>query len=258
MLLAETAPATLRTPCPSWATEAGRDHYGEWVRVNVRNVSFKMRRIPAGTFSMGSREDEPGRLNYEGRHQVTLSEDFWLGETPVTQSLWQAVMGNNPSRFHGSDRPVEQVSWDDTQAFLRSVAGHASGLSLPTEAQWEYACRAGGEGLVDGGLDTVAWYDANSGRQTHPVGSKRPNAWGLYDMLGNVSEWCHDYFRPYDGAPHTDPIGPDESCYRVFRGGSWNYSERLARAADRGAGDPPHRFSFVGFRLSRRQGSPIH
>ncbi len=244
--------------CPSWAAEAGRDQFGEWARVEVRNVSFRMRRIPAGTFWMGSPGDELGRYDDEGlRHQVTLSEDFWLGETPVTQALWRAVMGNSPSKFKGSERPVEQVSWDDVQEFLQSVAGHVPGLRLPTEAQWEYACRAGSEASRYGGLDAVAWYDGNSGLETHPVGVKHPNAWGLHDVLGNVWEWCHDYWHDsYDGSHATDPIGPHEGTYRVLRGGGWSVDARLVRAAYRLRSGPSPRYAIAGFRLSRDHSAP--
>lgn len=242
---------------PSWAAETGCDSFGQWVRVDLRNVSFKMRRIPAGVFWMGAHQDDAARNDDEGpRHEVTLSEDFWLAEIPVTQELWQAVMGNNPSRLKGTARPVERVSWSDAQAFLQAVAGQVPGLRLPTEAQWEYACRAGSEVARHGELDAVAWHEGNSGGRIHPVGHKHPNAWSLHDMLGNVWEWCHDWYGPYGTAPVTDPTGAHSGKYRVVRGGSWDYSAREARAAFRDHGHPSDRDSDLGFRLSRNYDAP--
>ena len=246
---------------PSWASYAGRDEYGLFAVVSVGEpipVFFRMRWIPPGTFWMGSPEREEGRSHHEVRHQVRLTEGYWLGETPCTQELWKAVSGDNPSTFIGDERPVEQVSWDEIQIFLQRLNELTSGLNarLPTEAQWEYACRAGVKEQRYGELDEVAWYHGNSSEATHPVGLKVPNAWGLHDMLGNVWEWCQDYYGEYelplvlhDGAI-DNPRGPSEGVYRVGRGGSWYDSGQNARAASR-YNSLGYQRSYFGFRLSR-------
>jgi len=211
-------------------------------------------RIPAGTFMMGSPENEDERFSRETQHKVTLTRPFEMMVTPVTQALWQAVMGNNPSRFKGPDLPVENVSWDDAQEFiqkLNQMLGTDS-LRLPTEAEWEYACRAGTTGARYGELGEVAWYYDNSDQKTHPVGQKAPNAWGLYDMLGNVWEWCQDWHGSYPSGPVTDPTGPSAGSFRVDRGGSWRNYARGVRAALRGINLPGIRYGGgVGFRLAR-------
>jgi formylglycine-generating enzyme required for sulfatase activity len=164
--------------------------------------------------------------------EVTLTRGYWLGQTEVTQAQWQGVMENNPLPFfrRGSDWPVETVAWDMVMIFCtklteqeRSAGRLPPGYvyTLPTEAQWEYACRAGTTGPFAGEIGALAWYDANSGGETHPVAQKRPNAWGLYDMHGNVQEWCADWFGPYPGGRISDPTGPAMGQYRVFRGGHW-------------------------------------
>ena len=210
-------------------------------------------RIPAGTFMMGSPKNEDERFSWETQHKVTLTRPFEMMVTPVTQALWQAVMGNNPSRFKGPDLPVENVSWDDAQEFiqkLNQMLGTDS-LRLPTEAEWEYACRAGTTGARYGELGEVAWYYDNSDQKTHPVGQKAPNAWGLYDMLGNVWEWCQDWHGSYPSGPVTDPTGPSAGSDRVDRGGSWYAFAWYVRAANRDDNLPGLRVGFVGFRLAR-------
>jgi formylglycine-generating enzyme required for sulfatase activity len=218
--------------------------------------------IPAGTFTMGSPDSEQGRGNDEGpQTQVTLTRAFWLGRTEVTQAQWEAVIRNNPSGFKGADLPVEQVSWDDAMAFCRRLTERerAAGrlpdgyvYTLPTEAQWEYACRAGTTGPYagDGNLDDMGWYSQNSGNTTHPVGQKRPNAWGLYDMHGNVWEWCRDWYGNYPGGLVRDPTGPASGSYRVNRGGCWNYPATECHSASRYFLGPGDRLYFFGFRLA--------
>jgi formylglycine-generating enzyme required for sulfatase activity len=187
---------------------------------------------------MGSSdEDREARDNEKPRHQVQLTRGFWLFDTPCTQALWQAVMSKNPSFFKGEKRPVEWVSWDICQEFIAKVNDLLPGLrlQLPTEAQWEYACRAGTEtSRYDEKLDVIAWYKRNSREQTHEVKQKLPNAWGVYDMLGNVAEWCHDGLRKYKAQLEVDPLGPTgENAVRAFRGGVWGWEAWDVRAAIR-------------------------
>lgn len=189
----------------------------------------------------------------ENLHTVTLTKPFEMMTTPVTQALWKIVMGNNPSGFQGADRPVENVSWDDAQIFiskLNAMLG-VTCFRLPTEAEWEYACRAGTTSATYGNLDDVAWYENNSGKETHPVGQKQPNAWGLYDMLGNVWEWCQDWYGGYPDGDVIDPVGPSSGSYRVSRGGSWFTDARRVRAAYRNYVAPGDRVDYLGFRLAR-------
>ncbi|MDO4570341.1 MAG: SUMF1/EgtB/PvdO family nonheme iron enzyme, partial [Planctomycetia bacterium] len=171
-------------------------------------------------------------------------------ETQVTQRMWESVMGNNPSWFKGANLPVESVSWHDCVKFCEQIS-KLSGLKiqLPTEAQWEYACRAGTTGTYAGNLDSMAWYWDNSGRQTHEVGTKQPNAWGLYDMHGNVWEWCSDWYGGYVESPTSDPKGPDSGSRRVRRGGSGADYAECCRSARRSCSAPTRSGDAVGFRL---------
>ena len=213
--------------------------------------------IPAGSFDMGSPKDEKGRDKGETQHRVTLTKGFWMGKYEVTQAQWQAVMGNNPSRFKGSNLPVEEVSWNDCQDFIRKLNAKGQGaFRLPTEAEWEYACRAGTQsrfcfGDSDSSLGTYAWYRSNSGWKTHEVGQKSPNRWNLYDMHGNVWEWCQDWKGDYPSGSVTDPTGPSTGSGRVRRGGGWRLNPRYCRSADRSGGGPGLRRDDLGFRLAR-------
>ena len=228
---------------------------------------------------MGSPESELGRYDDEGpQHEVTLSHGYWLGETPVTQALWVAVMGENPSHFRGErpedlERPVEKVSWEDCQVFLERLNHRVGGLfaRLPTEAEWERACRGGKMGATWVGelsgkerapeLDAIAWYEGNSNAQTHPVGNKAANPYGLYDMLGNVGEWCADDassgLREYRARSETDPVATGQGLQRVFRGGSWRNPAKFVRAAFRVPLSRGHRGSITGFRLAGGQASAL-
>ena len=215
-------------------------------------------RIPAGSFVMGSPEDEQGRRDREGpQREVRISQDFWMGKYEVTQGEWEAVMGSNPSynKDCGSRCPVENVSWDDTQEFIRKLNERETGSGqvyrLPTEAEWEYAARAGTTGARHGALDEIAWYRDNSDLTAHPVGHKRANAWGLHDMLGNVLEWTADWYGAYASGKVTDPAGPSTGSQRVYRGGTWAEHARYIRSADRLKNSPGFRFPTVGFRLVR-------
>ena len=296
-----------RTTKPNWAGAIGRDRYGLWTEIAVKRehgapVIQRLRWIPPERFLMGSPENERRELakdkqerkwfDREGpQHQVIISQGYWLFDTPCTQALWQAVMGDNSSRFKSPDRPVEQVSWDDVQGFLEKINSLIPGLELvlPTEAQWEYACRAGTETALYTGdleilgennapaLDPIAWYGGNSGVDfelengydsssweekqyphkwagTRPVGLKQVNPWGLYDMLGNVWEWCRDGMQAYRHETEIDPLGPlQTSVERVIRGGSWSDGARLVRSAFRGRVPYGNRYSTLGFRCAQAQ-----
>jgi formylglycine-generating enzyme required for sulfatase activity len=251
---------------PEWAAEWGADARGVFASFAVGDVVHRMRWVRAGSFVMGSPEGEAGRWPEEDpTHWVKLTKGYWLGETPVTQTLWEAVMASNPSKFIGPMRPVENVSWDDCVGFIEALNVKVAGLAvrLPTEAEWEHACRAGTVGATWLGsndvamLDRIAWYDGNSGQQTHEVCGKEPNPIGLHDMLGNVWEWCSDWHGPYasdsitDPWPAiTDPSGINDGSSRVMRGGSWGHHARYIRAACR-ACDPHRRYASIGLRLAR-------
>lgn len=212
--------------------------------------------IPAGEFQMGS---EDGYDNEKPVHLVRIIKPFYLGKYQVTQGQWQAVMGNNPSYFKGDpNRPVEMVSWEDTQAFLQRLNEREKGKEhrLPTEAEWEYAARAGSTGAYCFGDDVkqlheYAWYGANAQGTTHSVGQLKPNAWGLYDIHGNVWEWCHDGLRTYTSASVSDPFGPTTAgAHCVFRGGHWGDDARIVRAAYRFWLLPGLRVGLLGFRCA--------
>ena len=215
--------------------------------------------IPEGTFVMGSPEDEYGRDDDEVQHEVRISEGFWMGKYEVTQGEWEAVMGENPSVFDacGSRCPVESVSWADVQEFTQKLnereSGSGSRYRLPSEAEWEYAARAGTTGARYGDLEEIAWSLENSGEETHPVGTKGANAWGLHDMLGNVFEWTGDWYGEYPSASVTDPEGPSTASSRVARGGSWGTDARGVRSAYRADYSPGHRNFNFGFRLVRTE-----
>lgn len=216
-------------------------------------VSLELVLIGSGTFMMGSPSSETGRETDEAQHQVTLTKDYWIGRYEVTQRQWVEIMGENPSHFKaaGLEAPVEQVGWSDCQAFLRELNARVSGggFRLPTEAEWEYACRAGTTGAYAGDLDAMAWHEQNSGAITHGVGQRRPNAWGLYDLHGNVWEWCADWFGRYPAGAAIDPAGSKSGMYRVIRGGSWISSARDCRSAERNGRLPANRNDDIGCRL---------
>lgn len=212
--------------------------------------------IPAGSFTMGSPIGEEGRSSDESQVEVSFSQPFWLAKTEVTQAQWQAVMGSKPSQFKGEQLPVEYVSWENAQAFIAKLNDtkllpEGWKFMLPTEAEWEYACRAGEKGPYSGGsVNEVGWYGDNSEEKTQEVGQKKPNAWGLQDMHGNVSEWCADWYaeKLQSGA---DLLGPKSGDYRVCRGGSWYFSaSSCCRAASRERNFSSVRNSYLGFRLA--------
>jgi eukaryotic-like serine/threonine-protein kinase len=207
--------------------------------------------IPAGKFMMGGNRYD----NETPVHKVKISKAFEMGKYQVTQAQWEAIMEGNPSYFKGVSRPVEQVSWNDAQEFIKKLNEKKDGYvyRLPTEAEWEYGCRAGTTGDYAGNLDEMGWYNKNSGRKTHPVGEKKANAWGLYDMHGNVWEWCADLYngRYYRESPDADPKGPDSGSDCVGRGGGWYNFAVYCRSANRYFYTPDARFYLLGFRLVR-------
>jgi formylglycine-generating enzyme required for sulfatase activity len=234
------------------------------VTVGLGNgVKLEMVLIPAGEFLMGSPDsDNNAGSDEKPQHRIRITKPFYLGKYPVTQKQWEAVMGNTPSNFEGTRNPVERVSWEDCQVFLGKLnvkSGVGEGrFQLPTEAQWEYACRAGSTtrycfGDDEPGLGEYAWHAANSGYKTHPVGEKKPNAWGLYDMHGNVFEWCHDWFDGsyYANSTADDPTAPFVGSGRVLRGGSWFAPAKACRSAYRDGLSPEQRNYFLGFRVAR-------
>ena len=219
--------------------------------------SFTMIYVEGGSFVMGCTSEQSDCISDERpAHRVTVNS-YYIGETEVTQELWSAVMGRNPSYYTGSQRPVEQVSWNDCQKFIKKL-NQLTGrkFRLPTEAEWEYAARGGrkSENNKYAGapsLDYVGWYTNNSGSRTHEVKSKIPNELGIYDMSGNVWEWCQDWYGSgyYANSPQANPTGPSSGSRRVLRGGGWNYGARSCRVAIRGSNTPSSRFSYYGFRL---------
>ena len=226
-------------------------------RFMVNGVSFEMVRVEGGTFRMGATSEQEDEADSDEKpvHGVTLSS-YYIGKTEVTQALWQAVMGSNPSRFEGSDLPVECVSWNDCQEFIQKL-NRLTGRNfrLPTEAEWEFACRGGNNsrGYKYSGsnnLGSVAWYEDNSGGQTHPVGTKAPNELGIFDMSGNVWEWCNDWYGNYTSNSQTNPTGSQSGSCRVNRGGSWFSIAGDCRSSDRGGDSPACRNNNLGLRLA--------
>ena len=230
----------------------------------TNSLGMKFVYISPGTFTMGSPTSELGRDDDEIQHQVTLTKGYYLQTTEVTQGQWKAVMGTNPSYFDtcGDNCPVENVSWDDAQSFIATLNAMGEGTyRLPTEAQWEYACRAGSTtAFANGGiteldcgldpnLDAMGWYCGNSGYMPHPVARKQANSWGLYDMHGNVNEWCFDWYGNYPSRYVADPEGPSSGTERVVRGRSWVNKAQECRSADRGYYNPDGGLSYLGFRL---------
>ena len=227
------------------------------ISIPVKNgITIDMVKVEAGTFMMGATSEMLNPDDDEKPvHQVTLTNDYYMGKYEVTQALWQAVMGSNPSKFKGDNLPVEKVSWHDCKEFiskLNSMTGRK--FRLPTEAEWEYAARGGKKSRgyqYSGSSDfsDVAWYDGNSGSKTHPVGTKQANELGIYDMSGNVWEWCQDWYGSYVSTSQTNPSGANSGSFRVERGGCWTYYEWNCRSSRRSCDTPYCRDSDLGLRL---------
>ena len=224
--------------------------------LKVNGVSFVMVYVEGGSFDMGA-TSEQGSDAYDNEypvHSVTLS-GYYIGKCEVTQELWEAVMGSNPSNFRGAQNPVESVSWNDCQNFIKklnSLTGRT--FRLPTEAEWEYAARGGNQSRHykysgSDNIDDVAWYNGNSGDNTHAVGTKTANELGIYDMSGNVCEWCSDWYGDYSAGAQTNPQGPSSGSRRVLRGGGWGYNARSCRVSFRYNRDPVDSFNSLGLRL---------
>jgi formylglycine-generating enzyme required for sulfatase activity len=225
------------------------------VKPVVAAMKLQFVRIAPGEFTMGAATGPAGE---QPPHQVRLTAAFDLGKYEVTQAQWQALMDSNPSHFVGPDRPVDSVSWDDTQEFLKrlNAADPTHHYRLPTEAEWEYAARAGTTGDYPGELDQIAWYYSNANQETHPVGQKRPNPWGLYDTHGNVWEWCQDWYdrNYYATSPAANPPGPAEGVNKVLRGGSWGGNVIYSRSSVRIGFVPSQKNAYYGFRVLREVG----
>jgi len=231
---------------------------GETPAYITDSIGVKLRLIPAGSFMMGS-DSREARDDAKPVHHVEITRRFYMGVYQVTQELYETVMDENPSEFRGPDRPVESLIWNEAVEFCRRLsAKEGAAYRLPTEAEWEYAARAGSgtEFFWGDEMDgDYAWYDGNSSDETHPVGQKLPNAWGLHDTSGNVCEWCADWFAEdyYRSSPQMDPVGPSSGEYRVLRGGCWLDSPRLLRVSHRG-GYRPGWYKGVGLRCVREAG----
>ena len=228
--------------------------------ISVNGVSFTMIAVEGGTFNMGATSEQGSDAESDEKpvHSVTLS-GYYIGETEVTQELWEAVMGSNPSDFSGNQKPVETVSWNDCKEFITNL-NNLTGMNfrLPTEAEWEYAARGGNEsqGYKYSGSNTisdVAWYNGNSLSEIHNVKTKSPNELGIYDMSGNVFEWCEDWYGNYSSGSQTNPTGPSSGSNRVYRGGSWDSNARSSRVSNRFNGNPDGRYYFLGLRLCLSQ-----
>ena len=225
-------------------------------KLTLNNLTANMVYVSGGTFTMGATSEQGSDAYYDEKpvHSVTLSS-FYICKYEVTQALWNAVMGSNPSNWKGDDLPVETVSRDDCQTFIRKLnALTGKNFRLPTEAEWEFAARGGNNSrgykyAGSNNIETVAWYDGNSGNKTHAVGTKSPNELGLYDMSGNVWEWCQDRYGSYSGASQTNPTGASSGSRRVLRGGSWGNYAWNCRLSHRSLNSPGNRFYNFGLRL---------
>jgi formylglycine-generating enzyme required for sulfatase activity len=227
----------------------------------INSIGMEFVLVPEGSFRMGGDKKLEQAEDHENpRHIVKFSKAFYMGKYEVTQLQWSEIMNNNPSKFIDDLRPVEHVSWNDVQVFIQKLntKEETNKYRLPTEAEWEYSARAGSQSSYTFGSDTnilsqYAWYRNNSGGKTHPVGQLKPNAWGLYDMHGNVHEWCQDWFdrKYYSQSPSNDPLGPSTGLAKALRGGDWGSEDWYCRCASRSLSSLDRRSDRLGFRLVR-------
>ena len=244
-------------PKPKPTPKVSSSYTDDGIMFSIGNVRFEMVRVEGGTFTMGATAEQGSDAYSDEKptHQVTLSS-YSIGKTEVTQALWQAVMGSNPSYFKGSNLPVEEVSWEDCQTFIRKLnALTGKTFRLPTEAEWEYAARGGNKsrGYKYSGSNTlsnVAWYDDNSADKTHPVATKASNELGIYDMTGNVWEWCSDWYGSYSSSSQYNPTGSNTGSFRVYRGGGWGDNAGFCRVSNRNGSTPPLATTPLGLRLA--------
>ncbi|MDR1493276.1 MAG: formylglycine-generating enzyme family protein [Planctomycetaceae bacterium] len=261
----KTSQSSATTLLDDYEIQSGRTA-GDRMVLRINGVEYAFRQSPPGNFKIGSPSDESNRGNDEKQHEATLTHGFWMGETEVTQEQWESVMGNNPSHFKGGQLPVESVSWNDCQDYIKKLNDLVSSdyrFSLPTETQWEYVCRAGTTTVYSFGdsreeLKEYAWFGAyhvedglkaSSEKTTNVVGQKKSNVWGLYDMHGNVWEWCNDWYGDYPSGSVTNPTGATSGSDRVVRGGGGNNGARCCRSAFRSYSAPDDRLNSLGLRL---------
>ena len=257
MSISGTLASNTASSSNGYASSSSVSSVGNEISIPVKNgITIDMVKVEAGTFIMGATSEMENPYSWEKPvHQVTLTNDYYIGKYEVTQALWQSVMGSNPSEFKGDNLPVEQVSWNDGQEFI-SKLNRMTGrkFRLPTEAEWEYAARGGkkSRGYQYSGssnISDVAWYDGNSGSKTHPVGTKQANELGIYDMTGNVWEWCQDRYGSYVSSSQKNPTGTVRGSNRVYRGGGWDIFAWSCRLSCRNYGPPYFRYDYLGLRL---------
>ena len=257
MSISGTLASNIASSSNGYASSSSVSSGGNEISIPVKNgISIDMVKVEAGTFMMGATSEMQNPYDDEKPvHQVTLTNNYYIGKYEVTQALWKTVMGSNSSKFKGDNLPVEQVSWNDCQEFIGKLNGLTDKkFRLPTEAEWEYAARGGkkSRGYQYSGssnISDVAWYDGNSGRKTRPVGTKQANELGIYDMSGNVYEWCQDWYGSYVSSPQTNPTGAVCGSRRVYRGGSWGSNARYCRSSFRHFDTPDNRSYYLGLRL---------
>ena len=218
------------------------------------DIQVEMVFISPGTFTMGNTSGNEDNWTLEAEpHEVTITKGFWMSKYEITQEVWQQIMNNNPSHNLGPKLPVENVSWFETIEFLKVIQRYDPSYDLPTEAQWEYACKAGTDRAYSRDMESMTWHRQNSGAKTHTVGTKEPNLWGLYDLHGNVGEWVLDWKEPFDSTKKIDPSGPDQGERKLIKGGQHTGRLLHTRSFDRQSAPPVQKMFFVGFRIVKNQ-----
>lgn len=253
VLITQTSKITLLIlllPAFAQAQKAGEEKVFEV----FEGVTIDMVWIPAGSFTMGNTSDVEDRWSEkEQSHTVKISQGFWMAKFETTQALWELVMGNNPSRHCDDEHPVTDISWHETIAFIQTIQRSDSKFDLPTEAQWEHAAKAGTDKAYSLPRDEITWHKGNSGVVSHPVGTKKPNLWGLYDIHGNIGEWTKDWLAPFNNESATDPEGPESGERKLIKGGQFTGRPRHTMSYDRQSSPPDSENFYVGFRIIRKQ-----